>query len=89
MKQLINSLIQYIVSMHSNNTDVSWMRWMGTFIILDIMIMWTVSCVETSFTMEDFPTGVIAVLVTVFTGKVGQAISDNFKKKNGATNGTA
>ena len=43
-----NWLAQFIINMHSSESQTSWMRWMGTIILTNIMLIWTLSCVFNS-----------------------------------------
>jgi len=77
---------QFLIEMHSGkDTSVSWMRIMGTFIILDIMTVWTLACVfdddcVVNWTLEDMPLGLAGVITAVLLGKVGQALANRCKE---------
>ena len=81
------SFIQFILDMHSNESNVSWMRWMGTMIITNIMIMWTLVCIfdgdwEVRLKFEDMPIGLLGIVTAVLLGKVGSALSDKIGNGN-------
>jgi len=73
-----SSIIKWIIDMHGSETGTSWTRWTGTIILSNIMLVWTASCVfdsgwKINFTLEDMPTGLVAVITAVIVGKVGQS----------------
>jgi hypothetical protein len=73
--------VQFILDMHSGESNVSWMRWMGTVSVTNIMLVWTASCIfdanwKVNFTLEDMPLGLVAIVTTMVAGKVGQALVD-------------
>ena len=75
------SFIQFILDMHSNVSNVSWMRWMGTVVISNVMIMWTLACIfdgdwEVRMKLEDMPIGLLGIVTAILLGKVGSALSD-------------
>ena len=74
----------FIIDMHSSEASTSWTRWIGTIILTNIMLVWTAACIFDSgwtinFTLEDMPTGLVAVVMAVIVGKVGQS----FVERNG------
>jgi hypothetical protein len=75
----------FIIDMHSAESSTSWTRWMGTLIISNIMLVWTLSCVvdpgwKINFTLEDMPYGLVAIVTAVLIGKVSQSYVE---KNNG------
>jgi uncharacterized integral membrane protein len=80
-KRKHTSGVQFILDMHSAESNVSWTRWMGTFILADIMFVWTLSCLlganwQLEFALNDMPWGIVTIVGIVFGGKLGQAIAD-------------
>jgi hypothetical protein len=71
----LKGLKEYIMKLFSNDPSVSWTRWMGTIIILDVLISWNIACFR-SVRIEDVPWGAVTLIITAFTGKVGQAVAD-------------
>jgi hypothetical protein len=73
-----SSILRWIIDMHSAEKGVSWTRWMGTIIISNVMLVWTLSCIfdqgwRIKFTLEDMPTGLVAIVSAALIGKVGQS----------------
>ena len=71
-------ITQFIIDMHSAESQTSWTRWMGTIIISNIMLMWTASCVFDSernivLTLEDMPMNLAGLIFGIILGKVGQS----------------
>ena len=56
---------------------ISMMRFLTFFVVVDIMLVWTISCAKAGFAMQDFPTGVAGVFLAVVMGKVGQRFAEN------------
>jgi len=76
-----SSFLQFIMDMHGDEKNISWMRWMGTLLVSNIMFVWTLSCIfdagwEINFTLEDLPWGLVAVITTAIGGKVLQSIGE-------------
>lgn len=70
--------VGFIIDMHSAESKTSWTRWMGTFIVSNIMLIWTASCIfntgwQINFTLEDMPYGLVAIITAVLIGKVSQS----------------
>lgn len=73
-----NTLVQFVIDMHGSESRTSWMRWMGTFVITNIMVMWSLACIfdsdrKITFTLEDMPINLAGVIVGIVLGKVGQS----------------
>jgi hypothetical protein len=82
---MIDRFWKFILDMHGSESSTSWMRWMGTLVIGNIMTVWTFSCIfgdgfQIHFTLEDMPLGLVGIITTMIVGKVGQAAVEN---KNG------
>jgi uncharacterized membrane-anchored protein YitT (DUF2179 family) len=80
-----SGIMQFILDMHSGSkTDVSWIRVMGTLVILDVLFVWTLSCFfsghKMTFSMEDIPWGVVTIVGIMVTGKVGNFVAERLKK---------
>ena len=74
----------FIIDMHSSESSTSWTRWMGTFILTNIMMVWTAACIfdqgwRINFTLEDMPLGLVGIITAVILGKVSQSYVE---KKN-------
>ena len=79
--------VKFIIDMHSSESQTSWTRWMGTFIVSNIMIMWTLNCIfgnklddkgkvigqMIDFSLVDMPTGLVAIILGVAVAKVAQS----------------
>ena len=86
-KKKSHSVVQFILDMHSAESKTSWTRWMGTFIVSNIMIMWSLNCVfgnkvdgdgkiigqMVDFSLVDIPYGLVGIITAVILGKVGQS----------------
>lgn len=75
----------FIIDMHSAESQTSWTRWMGTFIMTNIMLVWTASCIfgagwQIAFTLEDMPYGLVAIITAVILGKVSQSYVEGKKE---------
>ena len=73
----------YLRSIFSNSDQASWMRIMATIVILDILAVWTLSCLfgpgwTLEFSFEDFPWGVVSIVAIMITGKVTQSLGQSF-----------
>jgi hypothetical protein len=77
----MKSFMRFIIDMHGAESNVSWMRWIGTMIIANVMIVWTLNCIfdeqmHFCFTLEDIPLNLAGIIGMVILGKVGQAYTD-------------
>ena len=80
-KRKHSAIIQFIIDMHSGESMTSWMRWIGTIIVSNIMMMWTLACLfdgdwKINLTLEDMPLNLVGVLLAVIVGKVGQSVAE-------------
>jgi hypothetical protein len=82
MKQFIKGLFSHGVSMT---------RFITLFIVIDIMGMWTATVIKdmivktSDMSLNDIPTGVVAIIGLVLAGKVAQKFAEN-GNGNGKTN---
>jgi len=60
---------------------VSMMRVLTFFVVVDIMVVWTISCIKSGFTIQDFPVGVVGIFLSVVTGKAVQRFAENGGEK--------
>jgi hypothetical protein len=65
----------WLNSLFSESKEVSMLRVLSVITILDILSMWTYACIKSS-KIEDFPTNVVLIFVTVIGGKVLQKIQE-------------
>ena len=77
--------VQAILNMHSSESQTSWMRWIGTGVISNIMFFWSMNCLfddnmKLHFTLEEMPTNLAGIIGLVLLGKVGQSYVEG---KNG------
>lgn len=56
---------------------ISMMRVLTFFVVVDIMGVWTISCIRHGFVMQDIPTGVASVFAAVVVSKAGQRFAEN------------
>jgi len=56
---------------------ISMMRFLTFFVIVDIMLVWTISCVKAGFVIQDIPTGVAGIFLAIIAGKLGQRFAEN------------
>lgn len=69
-----------IRKLFSENTDISMMRVMMFFVIVDIMLVWTITCIKSGSFLEMSP-DTVAIIGTMVAGKVAQKFGE---KKPGA-----
>jgi phosphosulfolactate phosphohydrolase-like enzyme len=60
---------------------------MGTFVITNIMAMWSLACVfdadrKVTFTLEDMPINLAGIIVGIILGKIGQSYVENKAAEN-------
>jgi len=60
---------------------ISMMRVITFFVVIDVVGVWTISCIRHGFDMQDIPTGVLGVFTTVVLGKMGQRFAENGGEK--------
>ena len=61
--------------------QISMMRFLTFFVVIDIMVMWNISIIKNDWDIQDFPTGVIAIFTAMVLGKVGQRFAENGGEK--------
>jgi hypothetical protein len=61
--------------------EISMMRVLTFFVVVDIMGVWTISCVRHGFDMQEVPYGVAGIFTAVILGKAGQRFAENEKNK--------
>lgn len=66
---------EYLKQALSSDQSVSLMRILVTFVVVDIMIVWNISCVK-AMNLNDIPWGVVSVLGMVITGKAVQRFGE-------------
>jgi hypothetical protein len=66
----------WLLGMFSAEGTVSWTRVMGTGVVGNIMLVWTISCLKHGFEIQPFPESCVAVILTVIGGKVIQSFSE-------------
>jgi len=59
----------------SSDQSVSLMRILTAFVVLDIMMTWTATCIK-DMDLNDIPWGVVAVLTAMITGKAVQRFGE-------------
>jgi uncharacterized integral membrane protein len=75
----------FIIDMHSAESSTSWTRWVGTFILTNVMLVWTGACIfdanwKVNFTLEDMPLGLVGIITAVILGKVSQSYVEGKKE---------
>lgn len=60
---------------------ISMMRVLTFFVVVDIVGVWTISCIRHGFDIQDIPTGVLGVFTAIVLGKMGQRFAENGGEK--------
>jgi uncharacterized membrane protein len=86
--------VGFIIDMHAQESTTSWMRWMGTLILTNIMLMWTLTCLfdadwKFNLSLEEMPLGLLGIVTTVIGGKVLQSMTEKNKNTTGNQEGQA
>lgn len=63
------------------NGRISMMRVLAFFVVVDVMVVWTISCIKHAFDMQDVPYGVGGIVLAAFLGKAGQRFAENGGEK--------
>ena len=71
---------EFLKKMFSSNGDVSWMRVMSTFVVLDIIITWNITCLA-RLDFEDIPLNAAGLIGGVILTKAVQTFGE--RNKNG------
>jgi hypothetical protein len=59
----------------------SMMRFLTFFVVIDIMVMWTISIIKNDFDMQDIPLGVAGIFTAMVASKMGQRFAENGGEK--------
>lgn len=72
---------EFLKKMFSSQGDVSWMRVMSTFVILDVIIQWNITCLA-KMKFEDIPINAAGLVGGILVAKVAQTFGER-NSKNG------
>lgn len=61
--------------------NISMMRVLTFFVVVDIVGVWTISCVKNGWVIQDIPTGVLGVFTSIVLAKAGQRFAENGGEK--------
>jgi len=83
MNERVKSMINKIGAILTNIFgvgDISLMRILSAFTVVDVLIVWNITCFRTG-KFEDFPWGTVAVFSTAFLCKAIQRFAENTPEK--------
>jgi len=69
---------EFLKKMFGSQGDVSWMRVMSTFVVLDVILVWNITCLA-KLKLEDIPLNAAGLVGGVLIAKAAQTFGERNK----------
>lgn len=77
----MSSIFEYLKKMLSDSREVSLVRVLTLFVVLDVIFVWNINCIKTA-TMQDIPWGAVSIVAIMITGKAAQRFSEGQEREH-------